>query len=153
MSITLLISIISIQCGLYEVHHFLYLWSTFNYFFQALERFFSERKHLHLDHPLQGSTIKSTGCPVKKSIQLWRSISNIFFQRKSSKIHKFNTLKLVFAIFWKPKIHQVQKHRWNCNYNQCLHVYALQENQNFMSPCLTLPNIYCLRLCEASSFH
>ena len=34
----------------------------------------------------------------------------------------FETLKLVSAIFSKLKIHQVQKPRWYCNYNQCLPV-------------------------------
>ena len=33
-----------------------------------------------------------------------------------------------------------------------LHVQALPENQNFVSPCFKLPYIYCLRLSEASSF-
>ena len=31
-----------------------------------------------------------TGCPANKYIQLWRSISNVFFQQGSSKIYKYN---------------------------------------------------------------
>ena len=28
--------------------------------------------------------------------------------------------KACVHFFWKVKIHQVQKPRWNCNYNKCL---------------------------------
>ena len=40
----------------------------------------------------QLNRLVSTGCPVKKYIQLWRSVSNIFFQQKSLNIYKYNTL-------------------------------------------------------------
>ena len=39
-----------------------------------------------------------TGCLGKKYIQLWKSISNIFYPRKTSNIYKYNTLVSVISI-------------------------------------------------------
>ena len=75
---------------------------------------------------------------------LYRYLESHFKHRWCTK-----NLKLVSAIFLKFIIHL----RWNYNNKQCLPVFALPENQNFMSPWLTLPYIYCFRLSEASSFH
>ena len=73
---------------------------------------------------------------------LYRYFESHFKQRWCAK-----NLKLVSAIFLKFIIHL----RWKCNNKQCLPVFALPENQNVMSPWLTLPYIYCFRLSEACS--
>ena len=57
-----------------------------------------------IEHMLQGhnghweSLSSLQGALQKRYIQLWRSTSNIFFQRKSSKIYKYKTLMSVMLV-------------------------------------------------------
>ena len=44
------------------------------------------------------SKTQYTGCPAKRYIQFWRTISNIFFQQKASKIYKYKTLMTAILV-------------------------------------------------------